>query len=177
MNNKLASLLLVLSLSLAGCQSTQQVPEAASTAPEPSKPVMSSKPIEPPVRVDEGTRVDTVPVDPYAEMLKIRTIFFDFDRSELRSQDQQVVAAHARYLKENPNTRMRLEGHADERGSREYNIGLGERRAQTVRRNLALQGAGSNQLATRSYGEEKPLDSGHSESSWQANRRVELVYY
>ena len=174
MNMKLASLLLVLSLSLAGCQSTQQVTEPAAL-PDPAKPVMV-KPAPKPVAVT-SIPVEPDVVDPYEEMLRITTIFFDFDRSELRSEDQQVIAAHARFLSENPNTRMRLEGHADERGSREYNIGLGERRAQTVRRNLALQGAGAGQLATRSYGEEKPLDSGHSETSWQLNRRVELVYY
>ncbi len=176
MNTKLASVLLVLSLSLAGCQSTQQVPEVATTAPEPVETVQ--KPVQKPERV-EPTQVVAPPPEPteYEKLLKVRTLFFDFDRSELRPEDQRVVAAHARYLSEHPNTRMRLEGHADERGSREYNIGLGERRAQTVRRNLALQGAGASQLSTRSFGEEKPLDSGHSETSWQLNRRVELVYH
>lgn len=177
MNIRLASLTVVFSLALAGCQSTQQVADTSTTDTQPQE-VMQPKPVERPQVVDT-TPVAPPPevVDPYEELLKVRTLFFDFDRSELRPSDQQVVAAHARFLTENPGTRIRLEGHADERGSREYNIGLGERRAQTVRRNLALQGAGADQLSTRSFGEEKPLDSGHTESSWQLNRRVELVYY
>ncbi len=173
MNTRLAGLILVLSLAMAGCQSTQQVVEEPAPAPEPVK--QQPKPVEkPPVVVQQ----EPEPVDPnsYEELLKIRTLYFDFDRSELKPEYQQVVAAHARFLRENPGSKMRLEGHADERGSREYNIGLGERRAQTVRRNLALQGAGSDQLSTISYGEEKPLDSSHTEYAWQINRRVELVY-
>ena len=81
-----------------------------------------------------------------------------------------------RNLAANPNMQVRLEGHADERGSREYNIGLGERRAQAVRRVLQLQGAGAQQLTTVSYGEERPAASGSDEESWRLNRRVELVY-
>ncbi|MEM7081946.1 MAG: peptidoglycan-associated lipoprotein Pal [Pseudomonadota bacterium] len=175
MNTKIASLVLVLSVALFGCQSTQQVVE--EPAPEPQ--VMKPKPKPAPKPAPQVAKpAEPKPVDPnsYEELLKIRTLFFDFDRSDLRPEDQKVVAAHARFLRENPGSKLRLEGHADERGSREYNIGLGERRAQTVRRNLALQGAGADQLSTISYGEEKPLDSGHTESSWQLNRRVELVY-
>ncbi|MFK8029960.1 MAG: peptidoglycan-associated lipoprotein Pal [Gammaproteobacteria bacterium] len=179
MNIKIAGLLLVLSLGITGCQSAQPADAAMTeTKPEPVKPAET---VQRPTRVDSGSTSSYVApvetVDPYQSLLEVRTLFFDFDRSELRSTDQAVVAAHARFLRENPGTRIRLEGHADERGSREYNIGLGERRAQTVRRNLALQGAGSDQLDTRSYGEEKPLASDHTESAWQLNRRVELVYY
>jgi peptidoglycan-associated lipoprotein len=87
-----------------------------------------------------------------------------------------MLAAHGRVLGENPNRQLRLEGHSDERGSREYNIGLGERRAQAVRSVLMLQGASANQLTTVSYGEERPLASGSDEQSWGQNRRVELVY-
>ncbi len=176
MNTRLAGLILALSLMMAGCQSTsQQVVDEGANTPPP-KPVMQAKPIERPVEVVQ--QAEPVQVDPnsYEELLKVRTVYFDFDRSELKPEYQQVVAAHARFLRENPGSKMRLEGHADERGSREYNIGLGERRAQTVRRNLALQGAATEQLATLSYGEEKPLETGHSEFSWQINRRVELVY-
>jgi len=87
-----------------------------------------------------------------------------------------MLKAHARQLQQNPNLRVRLEGHADERGSREYNIALGERRAQAVRQVLQLQGASSTQLSTVSYGEERPKSLGHDETSWAQNRRVELVY-
>jgi len=86
------------------------------------------------------------------------------------------VASHAKFLAGHSGTRVRLEGHTDERGSREYNIGLGERRAQAVRRALLLQGASDAQISTVSYGEERPAVSGHDETSWAKNRRVEIVY-
>ena len=93
-----------------------------------------------------------------------------------RADFNDMLRAHARQLQGNPNMRVRLEGHADERGSREYNIALGERRAQAVRQVLQLQGASSTQLSTVSYGEERPAELGHDETSWEKNRRVELVY-
>jgi peptidoglycan-associated lipoprotein len=86
------------------------------------------------------------------------------------------VAAHAKYLASRGGMKVRLEGHTDERGSREYNIGLGERRAQAVRRALLLQGASESQLSTVSYGEERPAAAGSDEAAWAKNRRVEIVY-
>ena len=88
----------------------------------------------------------------------------------------ETLTHHANYLRENPTATITLEGHGDERGSREYNIGLGERRAQAVRQIMELSGVGANQLTTVSYGEEKPAVDGHDESAWSQNRRVELVY-
>lgn len=103
-------------------------------------------------------------------------VYFDFDRSEIRAEFNQMLSAHADYLASNPNVSVRLEGHADETGSREYNIGLGERRAQAVRRVLLLQGVGEGQLSTVSYGEERPAALGSDEEAYGLNRRVELVY-
>ena len=103
-------------------------------------------------------------------------IYFDFDRSEIRSDFNTMLQAHGAYLAENRDSQVRLEGHADERGSREYNIGLGEQRAQAVRRVLLLQGAAADQLGTVSYGEERPAALGSDENSYSLNRRVELVY-
>ncbi len=103
-------------------------------------------------------------------------IYFDFDRSEIRSDFNDMLRAHGAYLAENGGQQVRLEGHADERGSREYNIGLGEQRAQAVRRVLMLQGASTDQLGTVSYGEERPAAFGSDENSYSLNRRVELVY-
>lgn len=108
--------------------------------------------------------------------LASRTVYFDLDSAEIRSDSIEIVNNHARTLAANPSTKVRLEGHADERGSREYNIGLGERRAQAVRRALMLQGAGDQQIATVSYGEERPAVTGSDESAWGKNRRVEIVY-
>jgi peptidoglycan-associated lipoprotein len=102
-------------------------------------------------------------------------VFFDFDSSEIRPEYVEVVAAHAAYLVRFPSARVRLEGHTDERGSREYNIGLGERRAQTVRRALMLQGVQDAQITTVSYGEERPAVEGSDEAAFAQNRRVELV--
>lgn len=103
-------------------------------------------------------------------------IYFDFDRSDIRPEFTSLINAHARHLAGATGTRVRLEGHTDERGSREYNIALGERRAQAVRRALMLQGAGDNQLTTVSYGEERPATEGSDEAAYERNRRVEIVY-
>ncbi len=105
-----------------------------------------------------------------------RVIYFDFDSSEIRAEYVDVLATHGRFLSANPAVRVRLEGHTDERGSREYNIGLAERRAQTVRRALALQGVQESQISTVSYGEERPAAAGSDEKAWALNRRVEIVY-
>ncbi len=103
-------------------------------------------------------------------------LYFDFDSSELRADDTEIVSRHAVQLGQNPGLRVRLEGHADERGSREYNIGLGERRAQTVRRLLLIQGASASQVSTVSFGEERPAAEGSDESAYALNRRVEITY-
>ena len=113
---------------------------------------------------------------PQEGTLARRIIYFDFDSSEIKGDGTDIVAAHARYLTMNARVHVRLEGHTDERGSREYNIGLGERRAQAVRRALLLQGASDAQVSTVSYGAERPVDAGHDEAAWAKNRRVEIVY-
>jgi peptidoglycan-associated lipoprotein len=113
---------------------------------------------------------------PQAGLLATRVIYFDFDSAEIKGQGTDVVAVHAKYLASHGSARVRLEGHTDERGSREYNIGLGERRAQSVRRALLLQGAADAQISTVSYGEERPAVPGHDEAAWAKNRRVEIVY-
>jgi peptidoglycan-associated lipoprotein len=109
-------------------------------------------------------------------LLQQLVIYFDYDQTDIRPEFNQMLGAHGQYLASNPRVQLRLEGHADERGSREYNIGLGERRAQAVRRVLMLQGASADQLSTVSYGEERPAAIGSDEESMSLNRRVELVY-
>jgi len=105
-----------------------------------------------------------------------KVIYFDFDKSEIKPEFAAVVAAHARNLTSHPNMHMKLEGNTDERGTREYNIGLGERRSQSVRRALMLQGVAESQLTTVSFGAERPAAEGDNEAAWAQNRRVELVY-
>lgn len=102
-------------------------------------------------------------------------IYFDYDRAEIKPEYVAIVTAHAKFLNGNAARKLRLEGHSDERGSREYNIGLGERRAQAVRRALLLQGVNETQLTTVSYGEERPAVQGNDETAYSKNRRVELA--
>lgn len=103
-------------------------------------------------------------------------IYFDFDQSELRPEYGDLLARHAQQLANNSRMKVRLEGHADERGSREYNIGLGERRSQSVRRMLLIQGASAEQISTVSFGEERPAELGSDEEAYAQNRRVEIKY-
>lgn len=105
-----------------------------------------------------------------------RIIYFDFDSSKVASDYVELVKHHGRYLSANSNASIRLEGHTDERGTREYNVALGDRRGQAVKRLLMFQGASSDQVTIISYGEEKPASLGHDEDAWHMNRRAELVY-
>lgn len=109
-------------------------------------------------------------------ILSARLVFFDFDSAEIKSEYQELLLAHAQYLLSYPDTRIRLEGHTDERGSREYNLALGEARSKSVRRLLLLQGVVDSNINVVSFGEELPMDLGHDEDAWKQNRRVELVY-
>jgi len=109
-------------------------------------------------------------------VLARKVIYFDFDKSEIKPEFTEVVLAHARNLTGHPGLKLKLEGNTDERGTREYNIGLGERRAQAVRRALMLQGVAESQLSTVSFGAERPAVEGDDEAAWAQNRRVELVY-
>lgn len=109
------------------------------------------------------------------DLLAKRKIYFEYDRAEIREHDYEVIAAHASYLK-NSNRRVRIEGHADENGSREYNVALGERRATTVANALTSQGVSPQQIATVSFGKEKPDVMGHGEEANRLNRRAVIVY-
>ena len=108
--------------------------------------------------------------------LEVRVIYFEFDKSDVDEASQAVLMDHGNYLADNPDVVVRLEGHGDERGSREYNIGLGERRAQSVRQLLLLRGVTAVQISTVSYGEERPAVLGSDEEAMGLNRRVEIVY-
>lgn len=107
--------------------------------------------------------------------LNTRVFYFDFDVAEFRQADRDVLTYHARDLAANPSRRIRLEGHADERGTREYNLALGERRANGILNYLIVNGAARAQIEVVSYGEERPADSGQSDAAYQRNRRVEIV--
>ena len=108
-------------------------------------------------------------------LLSQRIIYFDYDKASIRPEYMVVINTHAQLLAKYPNLRMRLEGHADERGSREYNVALSESRAQSVKSIMGIQGV-SGQIKTIGYGEELPVVKGHDQKSWQKNRRVEIKY-
>ena len=172
MHRVMVVLLLVGACALSACSSKPSTPEAggqgmANSGAEGAGATGSNA---------SGGAGDEEIAGPQAGLLAKRIVYFDFDSSEIKGEGTDIVAAHAKYLTANPNTRVRLEGHTDERGSREYNIGLGERRAQAVRRALLLQGAADAQISTVSYGEERPAVPGHDEAAWAKNRRVEFVY-
>lgn len=125
----------------------------------------------------DGAPMDAIEMLEQTEgALANRTIYFEFDSAKLSSESIQILETHGNFIAGNGEVSVRLEGHADERGSREYNIALGDRRAQSVRRVLLFQGASVDQVETVSYGEEQPVMSGHTEEAWGKNRRVELIY-
>lgn len=157
---------------------------ACATKTETPPPQQDTTSTEPQAGIDDGSRgtIDEPQgfqgheLDNPDSPLSKRTVYFDFDSSEIKAEDRETITAHADYLARNPAARVTLEGHADERGSREYNIALGERRAKAVQQLMTLQGASASQIDTISYGEEKPIALGHDESAWSANRRVEIIY-
>lgn len=109
-------------------------------------------------------------------ILSKRSVYFDFDAFVVKDEYRPLVEAHARYLQQNRSARMTIQGNTDERGSREYNIALGQKRADAVKRMMTLLGAGDNQIETVSFGKEKPKNPGHDESAWAENRRDDIVY-
>ncbi len=109
-------------------------------------------------------------------VLAERVIYFDFDSDQISQDFLDLIAHHGKYLAANADMQVRLEGHADERGTREYNVALGNRRAEAVRRLILFQGADAGQISVVSFGEEKPVAFNHDDEAWRLNRRTELVY-
>lgn len=156
----------VLILGVAACAKKQEVKPAA---PMESPPVTDTNP------VDESGRYTRDSLDSDS-CLRQRVVYFDLDRSEIKPEFQAQIACHAAYMRQFPSSRVSLEGNADERGTREYNLGLGERRGNAVQSALSAAGASSSQLTVVSYGEERPVCKEHGEGCWSKNRRVEIVY-
>jgi len=111
-----------------------------------------------------------------SNLLSKRVVYFDYNQASIRTEYMVLINTHAKLVAKYPQLKMRLEGHADERGSREYNVALSEQRSQSVKRIMGAQGARSSQIKTIGYGEEIPIVTGHSKNSWQQNRRVEIKY-
>jgi len=164
----------LLLLALGGCETVapkEEAPEEVAVVDqEPTVDEGRTRTLEP----ERGFRGN--PLDDPASPLANRIVYFDFDSAEVVNGYRPTIEAHAAYLSDNPGASITLEGHTDERGSREYNLGLGERRGHSVGRTLVLLGAADRQVQTVSYGEEKPATEGHGESAWELNRRVEIIY-
>ena len=159
---------------LTACEGTFGTKEEAAEGTEMTASTSSTSSTT--TGIGAGTGFQGHPLDDPSSLLSRRTVYFDFDRSDIRDADRATIEAHAQYLGRNSTAAITLEGHADERGSREYNIALGERRANAVRQLMTLIGAAGQQIRTVSYGEERPVAEGHNEESWQLNRRVEIIY-
>jgi peptidoglycan-associated lipoprotein len=164
--------LVVLSTSLAACTKPKQTKPAAET---PAAQTDGSST----TGIDQGTAPSGTLTPQQQALAQLKTknvIYFDYDSSGIPQEYLPVVTANAAYLVKYPTARVRLEGNTDERGTREYNIGLGERRAQVVRNALLAQGVASAQITTVSYGEERPAVEGQDEAAYAQNRRVEFAY-
>jgi peptidoglycan-associated lipoprotein len=171
---KLASmtLLLAAAILLAGCPKKPTVPEAPSAKTQVPASATTSG-------AGEASTTGNSFGDDAAAAAAARAgnvIYFDFDKSEIKPEFAGVVSAAAKNLSSHPSLKVKLEGNTDERGTREYNIGLGERRAQAVRRALLLEGAAEGQITTVSFGAERPAVEGDTEEAWAKNRRVEFNY-
>lgn len=182
MNNKFL-LILTICFALAGCESTTTKTDTGASADDRGSSIDSKSGTDSSAEtfgVNSGSTagMDALedPAHPLYNLLSERVIYFDYDQSNIQQQYRAAIEAHATYLSEHPNVVITLEGHADERGSREYNLALGERRAIAVERQMTLLGASASQIRTVSYGEERPIAQGHDESSWGLNRRVEILY-
>lgn len=164
--------LFMLTLTLAAC-GDKPVKEPAAETEVPQTTTRPATPMPPPEPTLSAAEQRELAL---RQLLDQRTLYFDYDESDIRREFLDVIEAHAKNLARNPSQRVILEGHCDERGSREYNIGLGERRAHAVRQAFLLQGVSSDQVRTISYGEERPAETAHNESAWARNRRVEIIY-
>jgi peptidoglycan-associated lipoprotein len=144
-----------------------------SKKPRASTDVTTTTPVTPPSE-DQPPTNDSPDVEPTTPM-ELSDVFFDYDKSNLRDDARRTLDQDGKYLVDNSSTRVLLEGHCDERGSVEYNLALGERRAQSVRNYLVQFGVDASRLSTISYGEERPFAQGHGEEAWGQNRRVHFV--
>ncbi|MCK6425219.1 MAG: peptidoglycan-associated lipoprotein Pal [Burkholderiaceae bacterium] len=154
-------------------------PAAPAPAPAPTPAAPQAAPESKVATVDLAAQARAATpshLDPASPLARERSIYFDFDQFVIRSQDRPVVESHGKYLAAGRTLKVAVEGHADERGSREYNLALGQKRAQAVVQALKLLGANDEQLEAVSYGEERPKASGSDESAWAQNRRADIRY-
>jgi peptidoglycan-associated lipoprotein len=166
---------------IAGCSTTpddQQTPAPVTDASKPGavKPGAVGAQSGPVARVDVTGKPGAADPQLKQGVLARRSIYYDLDQFDVKDEYRSMVEAHAKYLRENPSARILIQGNTDERGSREYNVGLGQRRSDGVKKMLVLLGARENQIESVSLGEEKPQSDGHSEEAWSKNRRSDILY-
>lgn len=162
-------LALAITVLISACKTTEPTDTTDESASAPTDVTTSAAP-------DPNDYTDARNFDNADSLLSKRVVYFDFDKSDVKSEYRAIVAAHATYVSAHNTARVTLEGHADERGTREYNLGLGERRGNAVSGLLSAGGAMGGQLDSVSYGEERPVCRVSDESCWSQNRRVEIVY-
>jgi peptidoglycan-associated lipoprotein len=165
---------LLLSLAFYGCSSTEEVQDDATVVDQGT--TLGQDADSQAYGAGDTSATGMSALDDPNSPLANRIIYFEYDSSDIRPEYRTTVEAHANFLAANPNVTVTLEGHADERGSREYNLALGERRAESVKRQMSVLGASSAQFRVVSYGEERPAVDGHDEYAWSQNRRVEIIY-
>jgi len=164
------ALLALFAIAFVGCGG-KQVKEEETEGDQVTTPVQEEAPTAEPLAGDE-----TAAPEEAKDLVSERKIYFDFDKSEIKDEFKAIIEAHAQYLVDNPAATVAIEGHCDERGTREYNMALGERRAFSVLQMLTLLGVSKSQLRTVSFGEERPDVDGHDESAWKWNRRAVFIY-
>lgn len=166
---------------LAACSSTSTKEQDPATVEDrggagsqpAAKPPVATGPVTTPL---DPKGVSANPLKDPSNVLSKRSVYFELDSNVVKEEFKPLVAAHARYLQQNRSQTMTIQGNADERGSREYNLALGQRRADAVKQMMQLLGAQSEQIESVSFGEEKPKAAGHDEASWNENRRADLAY-
>ena len=169
---KSLTITLIAAAALAACSSTPLETKAPVTT-------ATAAPATPPAANTAQSKVATVTLDPLDDpnsQLAARSIYFAYDDFTIDPKYQPLVQAHGKFLQAHPAVQIRVEGNADERGSHEYNLALGDKRAQIVAKQLELMGAKAAQVEAVSYGEERPKSEGHDEAAWAENRRADIRY-
>ena len=168
-------LMLAIALLLTGCPKRPMTTGAAAPPPTGPTATPTPTPAPPPAVMPSPTPAPAARPAQFEENANLKDVYFDFDKSDIRPQDAKTLDANAAWLKTRGNDLVLIEGHCDERGTNEYNLALGERRANAVRDYLGSLGVSGDRLRTISYGEERPVCTQHEESCWSQNRRAHLV--
>jgi peptidoglycan-associated lipoprotein len=173
---KHVALYLAIAALAAGCASKEEKTDAPVTdrsagvsQPSGTAPSTTTRPTTQPAVTGNPLR------DP-SNILSKRSVFFDYDSNAVKDEYKGMVQAHSRYMGDKRDSKIRIEGNCDERGSREYNLALGQRRAESVKKMMTVLGVGDGRIETVSYGEEKPMSPGHDEQAWSQNRRADIKY-